>query len=182
MFKSQAPLATQEWLKTAHRCEVCWPLKDAIKFYSETRSYDRGQVDWRERTVPPYPRTSEQLAIEVHREHEPEPERVVDVTEFLGPASEYSLEVIVKRNKNGKINTQSTVGKVVDLALARGAELKVGGIWSAKGNEPYERNLWLQGAHHGLRFSVSGTTVIVNGALVPKEELLRRLEEIGSEA
>lgn len=181
MPTSLTPPETVEWLKTAHRCDKCFPLADAVKLYGEVKGYNRGEVDWRERTVPPYPTTPEQRAIQVAPKH-PELQPVETGIEFLGPAAEYPVEAIVKRNKNGKINTQSTVGKVVSLALTRGVEMKVGGIWLAKGDEPYERNLWLQGAHHGLRFSVTGTTVLMNGALVAKEELLRRLEEIKEEA
>lgn len=178
MPTSLAPPETVEWLKTAHRCDTCFPLADAVKLYGEVKGYDRGDVDWRERTVPPYPRTSEQRAIQVAPE-QPELKPVETGVEFLAPAAEYPVEAIIKRNKNGKINTQSTVGKVVSVANEKGCELKVGGIWSARGaEEPYERNLWLQGAHHGLRFSVTGTTVIVNGSLVAKEELLRRLADI----
>lgn len=177
---SQAPPETVEWLKTARYCDKCWPLADAIKFYSEAKSYDRGQVDFAARSVPEYPRTAAQIAAQLPPA-EPEPEKVAEIVEFLGPAAEYPLDTIIKRTKAGKINTQSTVGKVVSLATEKGCELKVGGIWSAKGNEPYERNLWLHGAHHGLRFSVTGATVILNGRIVPKEDLFIALELLKEE-
>jgi len=87
----------------------------------------------------------------------------------VAPGIEVPLDMVVKRTKTGAINTQSTLGKVVALALDAGCEVKAGRS---------EAVAWIQGAHHGLRFSVCGTTVVVNGRSVPKEELFVRLEEI----
>lgn len=154
-----------------------WLSAAEAEAYYAPKSYDRGNVDWRERTKPPFPSTPEQLAIRLPPV-EPEPPKVKPEVELLLTAQEDSVETIIKRTKTGAINTQSTVGKVVSLASEKGCELKVGNVWTAKGDDPYERNLWLQGAHHGLRFTVSGATVVMNGRLVPAKDLLVRLEEI----
>jgi len=87
----------------------------------------------------------------------------------VAPGIEVPLESVLKYTKSGAINTQSTLGKVADLALSAGCEVKAG---------KSEALTWIQGAHHGLRFSVAGTTVVMNGRVVPKEELLIRLEEM----
>lgn len=149
-------------------CDKCWPLEDAIKFYSETKSYERGFVDFLERTKPPYPTTEEQAAIRVKSApQEEKPKRALKPT--VAPGVEVPLSDVLKYTAKGAINTQSTVGKVAAMALDAGCELKAG---------KSEALTWIQGAHHGLRFSVAGTTVMMNGRVVPKEELLVRLEEM----
>lgn len=83
---------------------------------------------------------------------------------------EVPVESLVKRTKAGVISTQSTLGKVAALALDRGCELRGWASSKASG---------VVGAHHGLRFSVTGSTVIMNGKPVKKERLLERIERIG---
>lgn len=150
------------------RCTKCFPLEDAVKLYSEGKSYPRGRVDYAVRTELEYPRTPEQLAIRVEPEPvEEKPKR--QSKPAVAPGVEVPLETVLKYTKSGAINTQSTLGKVADLALSAGCEVKAGRS---------EALTWIQGAHHGLRFSVAGTTVTMNGRVVPKEELLVRLEEM----
>lgn len=164
------PPETREWLKTQRHCDKCFPLEDAVKLYSEGKSYPRGEVDYAVRTEIEYPQTPEQLAlmrrsrpapVEVKPKRQPKP--------AVASGVEVPLETVLKYTKGGTINTQSTMGKVADLALSAGCEVKAG---------KSEALTWIQGAHHGLRFSVAGTTVMMNGRVVPKEELLIRLEEI----
>jgi hypothetical protein len=151
------------------RCEICWPLEDAIKA-QEGKSYPRDPVDYKERTKPPYPSTPEQLAIRVKPDApEEKPQKVV---EPVAPGVEVPVESLVKRTKSGAINTQSTLGKVIAAALDAGCELKAGRS---------EKLEWVQGAHHGLRFTVTGATVVMNGRIVPVKELLIKLAEIEEE-
>lgn len=139
-----------------------------MKLYSEVKSYPRDPVDYAVRTEIDYPPTPEQLAIRLPRvEHVEKPKRAPKHS--VAPGVEVPLESVLKYTKSGFINTQSTMGKVADLALSAGCELKAGRS---------EAITWIQGAHHGLRFSVAGTTVVMNGRVVPKEELLIRLEEL----
>jgi hypothetical protein len=141
------------------RCEICWPLEDAIKA-QEGKSYQRGPVDFKERTKPPYPSTPEQLAIRVAPDNrEEKPQKAV---EPVAPGVEVPVESLIKRTKKGAINTQSTLGKVVAAALDAGCELKAGRS---------ERLEWVQGAHHGLRFTVTGATVVMNGHQLFKREI-----------
>lgn len=154
------------------RCEVCFPLEDAIKLYDGGKSYSRGKVDYAVRIPAPYPMTDAQRAILVPPELLAEPKKKAKRQPVsVAPGIEVPLDMVVKRTKTGAINTQSTLGKVVALALDAGCELKAGRS---------EAVAWIQGAHHGLRFSVCGTTVVVNGRVVPKEELFVRLEELAN--
>lgn len=86
--------------------------------------------------------------------------------------TEVDVETLIKRSKTGAINTQSTLGKVVKLALDAGCEIRA---WKS------EKASGIVGAHHGLRFSVAGASVLMNNRQVRKEELLIRLEEMGAE-
>ena len=150
------------------RCKKCFPLEDAIKLYEEVKSYPRGEVDMKQHTSLEYPSTPEQLAIRLPRNREPEkPKR--QPKPAVPPGVEVPLTEVLKYTKSGLINTQSTLGKVVDAALNAGCEVKAG---------KSEALTWIQGAHHGLRFSVAGSTVVMNGRVVPKEELLVRLGEL----
>lgn len=160
-------VSSKSWRLLLH-CEKCFPLEDAIKLYSEVKSYPRGTVDYAVRTEIEYPPTPEQLAIRVKPEPvETKPKR--QPKSPVAPGVEVPLETVLKYTKGGTINTQSTLGKIADLALSAGCEVKAG---------KSEALTWIQGAHHGLHFSVAGTTVMMNGRVVPKEELLVRLEEI----
>jgi len=161
---------SQNWRRLL-RCEKCFPLEDAIKLYEEVKSYPRGEVDMKVRTELEYPRTPEQLAIRVEPEPvEAKPKRQPKPT--VAPGVEVPLETVLKYAKSGAINTQSTMGKVADLALSAGCEVKAG---------KSEALTWIQGAHHGLRFSVAGTTVVMNGRVVPVQTLLDRLKDLKGE-
>jgi hypothetical protein len=163
------PPETREWLKTQRHCDKCFPLEDAVKLYSEVKSYPRGESDYAVRTELDYPSTPEQLAIRLPIAQNPEAKPKRQPKPAVAPGVEVPLESVLKYTKTGLINTQSTIGKVADLALSAGCEVKAGRS---------EAITWSQGAHHGLRFSFAGTSVIMNGRVVPKEELLIRLEEI----
>lgn len=95
--------------------------------------------------------------------------RQIEVSEGV----EVDVEALIKRSKTGAINTQSTLGKVVKLALDAGCEVRA---WRS------DKVSGIVGAHHGLRFSVAGASVLMNNRQVRKEELLIRLEEMGAES
>lgn len=144
-----------------------WALADVRK-YEDGKSYERGDVDWRERSVPPYPSTPEQRAMRlVVSKTEPKERKTKQLVTYEG--HEVEVETLVKRTAKGAINTQSTLGKVVALALDKGCSVRAWASEVASG---------IQGAHHGLRFSVTGTTVFLNGKIAPVKDLLVRLEEI----
>lgn len=164
------PVETREWLKTQQHCTKCFPLEDSVKLYSEGKSYPRGEVNYAVRTTLEHPQTPEQrAAMSATRHEQPEVKPKRQPKPAVAPGVEVPLESVLKYTKSGNINTQSTLGKVADLALSAGCEVKAGRS---------EALTWIQGAHHGLRFSVAGTTVMMNGRVVPKEELLIRLEEM----
>jgi hypothetical protein len=150
-------------------CEKCWPLEDAIKAQSP-KSYERGPVNLREHTVPPYPMTDEQRAILMPPAPEQPKEAKKQPVTYTG--HEVPVESLVKRTKTGAINTQSTLGKVVAAALDAGCEVRAWESEAANG---------IAGAHHGLRFTVVGANVMMNGRIVPKDELLERLNQIEKE-
>lgn len=164
------PPEMREWLKTQQHCEKCFPLSDAVKLYSGGKSYPSGAADMKVRTVLKYPQIPEQRAVaSMARREPPEVKPKRQPKPPVAPGVEVPLESVLKYTKAGNISTQSTMGKVVDLALSAGCEVKAGRS---------EAITWIQGAHHGLRFSVTGSTVTMNGRIVPKEELLIRLEEM----
>lgn len=155
-----------EWLQEPPNDKRSWLSAAEAEAYYAPKSYNRGSVDWRERTKPPYPSTPEQLAI---RLPPVEPVEKVKAPKPTHNGHEVDVETLVKRTKKGAINTQSTIGKVVSLATEKGCTVKAWRSEVADG---------IAGAHHGLRFSVVGATVEVNGRLVPAKDLLVRLEEL----
>lgn len=152
-----------------NRCAKCFPLGDAIKLYSEAKSYDRAPVNYAVRTELEYPSAPEQLAIRL-------PPRVQEVKVkkqtpvYVG--REVPVDSLIKRTKSGEINTQSTLGKTVALALEHGCEVRAWASEVANG---------IAGAHHGLRFTVVGASVMLNGKPAKKEELYMAIESAGAE-
>lgn len=86
-------------------------------------------------------------------------------------SGEIPLESVLKYNKsNGKINTQSTLGKVASILLQAGWDVRAGESWVRKADEEM-RFVWLGGATHGKRVYVADGKVYYNDHEVKTKDL-----------